>query len=57
MPINPETSTKLNPINAHLINKLLTKGFFDNPNNNIENITPTPIPRPINDIKGKAELK
>ena len=55
--MNPLTSTRLKPIKAHLIKELLIEGFLDNPNNNIENITPTPIPTPTKDNKGKDEAK
>ena len=56
-PINPLTSTKLKPINAHLINELLIEGLRDIPNNKKPKIIPTPTPTPTKENKGKLEAR
>jgi len=56
-PINPETSTRENPINAHRTKLLLINGFRAMLNKRAENIKPTPIPTPANTIKGILDAK
>ena len=50
--MKPETSTKLKPINDHLINTFEIEGFRHIENINILNTKPTPIATPTNDING-----
>ena len=56
-PINPLTSTKEKPINAHLIKELLMEGLRDIPNTKKPNITPTPIPTPTKEKRGKLAAR
>ena len=51
-PINPETSTKENPIKAHRIKTLEIIGLRHTAKINILKINPTPIATPANEIKG-----
>ena len=51
-PINPETSTKENPIKAHRIKTLEIIGLRHKAKINILKINPTPIATPANEIKG-----
>ncbi len=50
--MNPDTSTKLNPIKAHLIKTLERTGFLHIEKINILNINPTPIATPANETNG-----
>ena len=54
-PINPLTSTKENPIKAHLIKLLLIEKLRLKLYNNEPKINPTPTPTPTNENKGKLE--
>jgi hypothetical protein len=56
-PINPLTSTRLNPMNDQRISVLLNTGLRLIDNNKKENISPTPTPTPANDIKGMLDAK
>ena len=56
-PINPETSTKENPINDHLIRLLLIEGLREMANTKKANIIPTPIATPVKHIIGILEAK
>jgi len=55
--MNPDTSTKLNPINDHLINVFDKTGLRLIDNNKKLNISPTPTPTPANDIRGMLDAK
>ena len=55
--INPLTSTKEKPINAHLIKELLIEGLRLIPNNKKPKIIPTPTPTPTNENKGELEAR
>ena len=56
-PINPLTSTKEKPINAHLIIELLIEGLRLIPNNKNPKIIPTPTPTPTKENKGILEAQ
>lgn len=56
-PIKPLTSTKLKPIKLHLINVFDNTGLRLIESNKNENISPTPIPTPANEIKGILDAK
>lgn len=56
-PINPLTSTKLNPINAQRTNKFTIEGLRDKPMINAANIIPTPTATPRKDKIGILQAK
>ena len=55
--MKPDTSTKENPMNAHLTKLLLIRGLRAILPNKNENTMPTPIPTPANTTKGILEAK
>jgi len=56
-PINPLTSTKLNPIKLHLIKVFDKTGFLLIEINKKLKISPTPIPTPAKDTRGILDAK
>jgi len=56
-PINPDTSTNENPINAHLIKLLLIDGLREIEKTKNANIRPTPIATPVKHIIGILEAR
>ena len=55
--MKPLTSTKLNPINAHLIRLGDKDGFLATENIKILNTNPTPIATPVKETNGMLDAK